>query len=348
MSAIEKLNIEQKLPLIRTLIENSDPEIKPNIITLYTIRKCLNISFIEAVILLNQFILDEQDLSKYAIFFICETIDDTGTIFSKKIISSCDKNVSEILEDSKHTLNYGVFGICLLNEYYLLENYNPFIGENVLITRFDFSDVPQNQFSGLSQVEEKKENKSKKSNKPLTKDEKNKKDNKISDKDEENYYGNFQPIKKAKTDKDKINLNLGHDKNRKRKASDDSKNEKEKKHLIKKNKYLEDKSEESLSNRNEINLGEIKEDIEMKDENEEKKEPKKVLKKKKVKVTRQYMDEKGYLVTKDEEVEEEYWSDEKPEKKIVRNNLIKQDAKQNKNKKKAGKGQWTMDSFFGK
>ena len=111
---------------------------------------------------------------------------------------------------------------------------------------------------------------------------------------------------------------------------------------------MEDKSEESLSNRNEINLGEIKEDIEMKDENEEKKEPKKVLKKKKVKVTRQYMDEKGYLVTKDEEVEEEYWSDEKPEKKIVRNNFIKQDAKQNKNKKKAGKGQWTMDSFFGK
>ena len=31
MSAIEKLNIEQKLPIIRTLIENTDPEIKPNI-----------------------------------------------------------------------------------------------------------------------------------------------------------------------------------------------------------------------------------------------------------------------------------------------------------------------------
>ena len=28
------------------------------------------------------------------------------------------------------------------------------------------------------------------------------------------------------------------------------------------------------------------------------------------------MDEKEYLVTKDEEVEEEYWSDEKPEKKL--------------------------------
>lgn len=165
MSAIEKLNIEQKLPIIRTLIENNDPEIKPNIITLYTISKSFNISYMESIILLNQFILNEDDLSKYAIFFICETVDDTGTIYSKKIISSCDKNVSEILEDSKHTLNYGVFGICLLKEYYLLDNYTPFIGENVLITRFDFSDVPENQFSGLN----KKEEDNKKSKKALTK-----------------------------------------------------------------------------------------------------------------------------------------------------------------------------------
>ena len=33
MSAIDKLNFEQKLPIIRTLIENQDAEIKPNIIT---------------------------------------------------------------------------------------------------------------------------------------------------------------------------------------------------------------------------------------------------------------------------------------------------------------------------
>lgn len=353
MTAIEKLNIEQKLPVIRTLIENSEPEIKPNIITLYTISKCFNISYLESIILLNQYILSEEDLSKYAIFFICETIDDSGKIFSKRIISSCDKNVSEILEDDKHTLNYGVFGICLMQEYYLLENYKPFVGENLLITRFDFSDVPQNQFSGLSQIEEIKDNKSKKINKPLTKDEKNKKVNKISDKDEENYYGNFQPIKKAKSDKDKINLNLGYDKKRKRKVSDESKSEKDKKLITNKNKYLEDKSEESFGNFNEINLGEIKEenkneDIEMRDETEDKKEPKKIRKTRKVKMTKRYMNEKGYLITKDEEVEEEYWSDEKPEKKIIRNNNIKQDIKPNKNKKKAGKGQWTMDSFFTK
>jgi len=347
MSAIEKLNIEQKLPIIRTLIENTDPEIKPNIITLYTIQKSFDISYIESIILLNQFILNEEDLSKYAIFFICETVDDTGTIYSKKIISSCDKNVSEILEDSKHTLNYGVFGICLLKEYYLLENYTPFIGENVLITRFDFSDVPENQFAGLSQTKEE----TKKTKKPLTKNEKIKKENKISFKEEENYYGNFNPNKKAKTDKDKINLNISQNAKRKRKESEESKSEKEKKHLLKKNKYLEDESEEK-SNLNEINLGEIKEDnrnedIEMKDANEEPKEPKKVKKIRKVKMTKQFMSDKGYMITKDVEVEEEYWSDEKPEKKIVKNNFVSQDNKQ-KNKKKVNKGQTTMDSFFRK
>ena len=354
MSGIEKLNIEQKLPIILKLIENTEAEIKPNIITIHTISKCFDISYIESVILLNQFILNEKDLSKYAIFFICETVDDSGKIYSKKIVSSCDENISNILEDTKHTLSYGVFGICLLKEYYLLENYKPFIGENVLITRFDFSDVPENQFSGLNKVEENK-SKNKKDNKPLTKNEKIKKENKISFKEEENYYGNYNPNKKAKTDKDKdkINLNVKHDGKRKRKVSDESKGETEKMKISNKKKFKEEQSEDNSSAFNEINLGEIKEDnknedIEMKDAIEEKKEPKKVLKTRKVKITKRYMNEKGYMITKDEEVEEEYLSDEKPEKKIVRNNLIHQDYKQNKNKKKPNKGQTTMDSFFGK
>ena len=353
MSGIEKLNIEQKLPIILKLIENTEAEIKPNIITIHTISKCFNISYIESVILLNQFILNEEDLSKYAIFFICETMDDSGKIFSKKIVSSCDKNISDILEDTKHTLSYGVFGICLLKEYYLLENYKPFIGDNVLITRFDFSDVPENQFSGLNNVEENK-SKNKKDNKPLTKNEKIKKENKISFKEEENYYGNFNPNKKAKTDKDKINLNVKHDGKRKRKVSDESKSDTEKMKMSNKKKYKEEQSEDNSSAFNEINLGEIKEDnnknedIEMKDAIEEKKEPKKILKTRKVKITKRYMNDKGYMITKDEEVEEEYYSDEKPEKKIVRNNIVHQDIKQNKNKKKPNKGQTTMDSFFGK
>ena len=38
MSGIEKINIEQKLPIILKLIENTEAEIKPNIITIHIIK----------------------------------------------------------------------------------------------------------------------------------------------------------------------------------------------------------------------------------------------------------------------------------------------------------------------
>ena len=367
MSKISKLNIEEKLPIIKTLIDNDEPDIKPNIITVYSIIKCFNVSFIEAVILLNQYVLNESDLSNYAIFFLCEIVDDTGTCYSKKIISSCDPNVNKILEDTKHTLSYGVFAICNLNEYYLMENYSPFVGENELITRFDFSQVPQNYFSSLNEPENNNPKiESKVKNKSVTKQEKEKqkekekekgkkqitkKQNIISEKEEENYFGNFQPAKKAKTDKDKINLGGGKD-NLKSKKSDDEKSEKDEKHF-KKNKNKEDNNKKH-NNKSEINLGAIKEenkdeDVQMKDYSEESKnEPKKIKKIRKVKKTKTFFNEDGYMVTKDVESEEEYWSDEKPEKKIVKNNNYKQETKQNKNKKKVNKGQTTINSFFGK
>ena len=375
MSKIAKLNIEEKLPIIKTLIENDEAEIKPNVITVYSIIKCFNVSYIEAIILLNQYVLNEQDLSNYAIFFLCETVDDTGNIYSKKIISSCDKDVNNILEDTKHTLGYGVFAICNLNEYYLMEDYTPFIGENELITRFDFSNVPQNYFSSLNEPKDnninnnnKKESKIKEKSikkkekereKSKSKEKKQtKKSNIISEKEEENYFGNFQPAKKAKTDKDKINLGGGGRENLKRKKrdTDDDKSEREKikEKYHKKGKFKEDEDKKSnISSDN--NLEDIKEenkdeDIQMKDctnGDKSKNEPKKIKKIRKVKKTKTYFNEEGYMVTKDEEVEEEYWSDEKPEKKIVKHNYVSHDNKNNK-KKKTNKGQTTISSFFAK
>ena len=83
------------------------------------------------------------------------------------------------------------------------------------------------------------------------------------------------------------------------------------------------------------------------EESIENKEPRKIKKIRKVKQTKNYMDENGYLVTKEEEVEEEYWSDEKPEKKVVKN-YVNQESKPNKNKKKTNKGQTTINFFFKK
>ena len=359
MSKISKLNIDEKIPIIKTLIENKEPETKPNIITVYTISKCFNISILEAIIVLNQYVLKESDLSNYAIFFICDIIDDSGTCFSKKIISSCEPNVNEILEDTKHTLSYGVFGICNINEYYLMEDYRPFIGENMLITRFDFSNIPQNNFTSLneqkdeSHKEEKKESKIKE-NKSVAKKEnkaKSKIENKILEKEEENYFGNFQPPNKAKTDKDKISLDISQNLKRKKKGLEEDEI-KEEHHKRNQKEFKEDEDKDKNEIQNEIKLKEAKgetkdEDIQMKDFTEgSENAPKKVKKIRKVKKTKRFMNEEGYMVTKDVETEEEYWSDEKPEKKVVKNNFISQESKPNKNKKKVNKGQTTINAFF--
>ena len=357
MSKISKLNIDEKIPIIKNLIESKDPETKPNIITVYTISKCFNISILESIILLNQYVLKESDLSNYAIFFLCDIVDDSGTCFSKKIISSTDPNVNEILEDTTHTLSYGVFGICNINEYYLMEDYRPFIGENMLITRFDFSNVSQNNFTSLNEPkeEEKKESKTKgnKSVAQIDNKAKSKIETKISEKEEENYFGNFQPPNKAKSDKDKISLGVSHHLKRKKKGLEEDEI-KEEHHKKNKKEFKEDQQEDKNENQNEINLTETKEenkeeDIQMKDLTEGSENvPKKVKKIRKVKETRRFMNEEGYMVTKDVEVEQEYWSDEKPEKKVVKNNFISQESKPNKNKKKINKGQTTISSFFKK
>ena len=359
MSKISKLNIDEKLPIIKKLIENKEPETKPNIITIYTISKCFNISILESIILLNQYVLKESDLSNYAIFFLCDIVDDSGTCFSKKIISSCEPNVNDILEDTKHTLSYGVFGICNINEYYLMENYRPFIGENMLITRFDFSSVPQNNFSSLSEPkdeshkEEKKESKVK-GNKSLAKKEnkaKSKIDNKIIEKEEENYFGNFQPNNKAKTDKDKAIIDIGQNLKRKKKGLEEDEIKEEHQRRNKKE-FKEDEHKDKNEIQSEIHLKEVKgenkdEDIQMKDFTEgSENAPKKVKKIRKVKKTIQLLNEEGYMITKDVETEEEYWSDEKPEKKVVKNNFVNQESKPNKNRKKVNKGQTTISSFF--
>ena len=361
MSKISKLNIDEKLPIIKNLIEDKDPETKPNIITIYTISKCFNVSILEAIILLNQYVLKESDLSNYAIFFLCDTVDDSGTCFSKKIISSCEPKVNEILEDKKHTLSYGVFGICNIKEYYLMEDYRPFIGENMLITRFDFSGVPQNNFISLNEPiddrhkEEKKESKAKGNKSAAKKDNKAKSkiDNKIVEKGEENYFGNFKPGNKAKTDKEKITLDVSQNLKRKKKGLEEDEI-KEEHHKRNKKEFKEDEHEVKNENQSEIHLKEVKgeskdEDIQMKDITEgSENAPKRVKKVRRVKKTKRFMNEEGYMVTKDVDTEEEYSSDEKPEKKVAKNNFISQESKPNKNKKKVNKGQTTISSFFKK
>jgi len=74
---------------------------------------------------------------------------------------------------------------------------------------------------------------------------------------------------------------------------------------------------------------------------------KKVKKIRKVKKTNTYVDEKGYLHTRDEWVDEEYWSDEK--KKPISNQASLIDNKNKKpGNKKVAAGQSSLHSFFGR
>lgn len=343
---MKKLNINEKIPIVKQLIDNKDPDLKPNIITVYSISKCFNVSFLEATIILNQFVLNESDISIYVIFFLCDIIDDEGKCFTKKVISSCDENVNTILEDKKHTLGYGVFGICNLNEYYLMDNYRPFVGENILIKRFDFSNVPQDVFMGLNEVKpvETKKKKSPEKTKSVTKNEKNNKYI-ITDKEEENYYGGFVPKPKAKTDKDKVKIDLKKDNKRKRSESSESSNSS--KGSINKGKGEKKKTKEKKQIIMESPIEEkpVEDDVNMKDEiSEGEKKPKKIRKTRLIKKTKTFMNEEGYLVTKDIMEEEEYWSDEKPEKK---NKIESQrDKPEPKKNKKIVKGQTSLTSFF--
>ena len=74
-------------------------------------------------------------------------------------------------------------------------------------------------------------------------------------------------------------------------------------------------------------------------------EPKKVKKIRKVKKTKTYMNEKGYMVTQDEWVDEEYYSDEK-EKPITKHHNTMQQPSQPKKGKKVAHGQSTLLAFL--
>ena len=75
-------------------------------------------------------------------------------------------------------------------------------------------------------------------------------------------------------------------------------------------------------------------------------EPRKVKKIRKVKKTNTYMNEKGYMVTQDEWVDEEYYSDEKEKPITKRHNNGIQQPSQPKKAKKVAQGQSSLLSFF--
>ena len=363
MSKIKQLNLEQKLGDLKILINRNEVEDTQSIITIYQISKLFDISLIESSILLNKFVLNENDISQYKIFFLCEILDDSGKNLTKKIISSCNKNINEILEDKKHTLSFGIFGICKIDYNFDENDFGAFIMENILIKKYDYSNFSDTLYKGVKSNSNNKksttksENQTKKNlkqNKPISKQENNniknsKKPNIISDKEEENYYGGFMP-KKEKPKPEKNVINLGGNLKRKKSEKNDECSSKENK--SKKSRKYSNKSNDTEKSRSKSKnkIGEIEpikeEDVEMKDDNQ----PKKVRRSRLVKKSKQFMDDEGYMVTKEVMEEEEFWEEEKPKQKIEKNNNIICEGKKEgkKNNKKLAKGQTSINAFFGK
>ena len=75
-------------------------------------------------------------------------------------------------------------------------------------------------------------------------------------------------------------------------------------------------------------------------------EPKKVKKIRKVKKTKTYMNEKRYMVTQDELVDEEYYSDKKEKPITKHHNSTMHQPLQPKKSKKIVNGQSTLFSFL--
>ena len=76
-------------------------------------------------------------------------------------------------------------------------------------------------------------------------------------------------------------------------------------------------------------------------------ETKKIKKIKKIKKSNTYVDEKGYLVTRDEWEDEEYWSDDKSLKPVIQPKIIDNKAKKPTVKKVSG-NQSSLSNFFSK
>ena len=349
MSLDTKLNILDKFNQINNILENSDEN---KIITSFYLSKIFNLSNLECTYILNEYIMKSNNINNIIIIFSAEIINECGNL-TKILIPSYSNELENIINNKQNTISFNVYGICNKKNNFILNDFTALLGDEEIITRYDL---------GLN-IENKKEEKLKKEKKNI-----------YDEKADENYYGGFTPnqIKKVNNNnsnltnnnindnnnniiKDsnqnvinennksniennsKSNINNKEDYSLKRKFNDTKpkieKKIKEEKKIIINSSY----EEKSISEKNE------NEDIEMKEESNE--ETEKVLRTKKVKKTTTNINEDGYLIIKDEMVEEKFYEDVKKNKNQHLNNNITHIHPQKKSKKLPN-GQTSLFAFM--
>ena len=312
MSIDTNLNLLDRFNNINILIKELEDDSNnnlPKIITIGNLSEKFGYSQLEWSYILNEYVLQTKNVyEKLIILFLIE-MNENNNLTKILILPSFSNKLEQIIKD-KRTINCTAYAFTLYNQYFTSLDYGAIIDEIPIIQKYKIEN----------------ENKSK--------EKKERKINVYDEKAEENYYGNFEP----KEEKKENNKNKRKNKKIEQNLTKTSKNSA---YVI-----LDDEPQNNQkNNENTIKNEKISnDDI----QNDQPKERKKVIKTRKVKQTNTYMDQDGYMVTKDQLVDEEYETyEDEIEKKPAFHPQIQPNQPQKKNKK-VQKGQTSLFNYFSK
>ena len=314
MSIDTNLNLLDRFNNINILIkeledDSNNNKFVPKIITIGNLSEKFGYSQLEWSYILNEYVLQTKNVyEKLIILFLIE-INENNNLTKILILPSFSNKLEQIIKD-KRTINCTAYAFTLYNQYFTSLDYGAIIDEIPIIQKYKIE------------------------NKIIKKEKKEKKINVYDEKAEENYYGNFEP----KEEKKENNKNKRKNKKIEQNLTKTSKNSA---YVI-----LDDEPQNNQKNNENI----IKNEKITNDDNHnnQPKERKKVIKTRKFKQTNTFIDKDGYMVTKDELVDEEYETyEDEVEKKPVFHPQIQPNQPQKKNKK-VQKGQTSLFNYFSK
>ena len=315
MSIDTNLNLLDRFKNINILIkeledDSNNNEFIPKIITIGNLSEKFGYSQLEWSYILNEYVLQTKNVyEKLVILFLIE-INENDNLTKILILPSFSNKLEQIIKDKK-TINCTAYAFTLYNQNLTTLDYGAIIDEIPIIQKYKIEN----------------ENKSNK------KEKKERKINIYDEKAEENYYGNYEPKEENKDN------NKNKRKNKKNSDKNLTKTSNNKAYIV-----LDDEPQNNQSNKDNIIKNETKEE----NHNDQPKERKKVIKTRKVKQTNTFMDKDGYMVTKDQLVDEEYETyEDEIEKKPVFHPQIQPNQPQKKNKK-VQKGQTSLFNYFSK
>ena len=314
MSIDTNLNLLDRFNNINVLIkeledDSNNNKFVPKIITIGNLSEKFGYSQLEWSYILNEYILQTKNVyEKLVILFLIE-INENDNLTKIIILPSFSNKLDQIIKGKK-TINCTAYAFTLYNQNLSTLDYGAIIDEIPIVQKYKI------------------ENENKK------KEKKERKINVYDEKAEENYYGNYEPKEENKES------NKNKRKNKKNSEKNLTKTSKNSAYII-----LDDENNQSNKDNNIIKNE--KNSIE-ENHNNQPKERKKVIKTRKVKQTNTFIDKDGYMVTKDELVDEEYETyEDEVEKKPVFHPQIQPNQPQKKNKK-VQKGQTSLFNYFSK